>query len=316
MQFRRKLPLLMTFLVAGLLLHAQTASQPKPISQEGLTSALKIGGLSTEELVKIVNDRGVAFQLTAPIESSLRAAGAATALIEAVRGNYRPPVAALPSPASSTAQLPPLAKDEIVTLLQVGTSSARVTQLVEQRGVSFTFTAAIASDLQNAGADANLIGAVKNAAGKSSVAAAPAPDHAAAGVAPVHSAAPAVTSLKQVHKLYVDKISSNLGDYLRVEIAKQLPGRFELVINKEEADALLVGTGEQTKDVGSVLTGGYLGLHDTATGAVSIVNDEGVVLWSASAGDRTLLFGPLTRGGTPEVASRLVQILKKSLQSE
>lgn len=315
MQPRRILPLLIAFLAAGLVLQAQTGpgAQAKPISQDGLTAALKIGGLSTEELVKIVNERGVAFQLTEPVESSLRAAGAATPLIEAVRRNYRAPAGTAPS---SAPPQPPLAENEILTLLQVGTPAARVTQLVEQRGVSFSLTPAMTNELQNAGADSDLLTAVKAGETNSSNGSAAAPEPSAARVASAKPSVPSVHSLKQVHKLYIDKIGGDLGDYLRVEIAKQLPGRFEVVMNKDEADALLVGTGQQTKDVGSVLTGGYLGLHDTATGAVSIVNSEGIVLWSSSAGDRTLLFGPLTRGGTPEVASRLVQNLRRFLQAE
>ena len=320
MHLRRILPFLLTFLAAGFLLQAQTAPapSPKPISQDGLTEALRIGGLSTEELVEIVNNRGVAFQLTDQVESSLRSAGAATPLIEAVRKNYRPPVSTVPAPppASPAPQLPPLAQNEILTLLQVGTSSARIAQLVDQRGINFFLTPAITSELQTAGADLLLLTAVDAAAKKYSAQSPSAPGSAAAKIALAPSPTPALTSLKQVKKLYIDKMGGNLGEYLRVEIAKQLPGRFQIVLNKDDADGLLVGTGEQTKDVGSVLTGGYLGLHDRATGAVSIVNRSGTVLWSSSAGDRTLLFGPLTRGGTPEVASRLVQNLKKSLRSE
>ncbi|MFB3812801.1 MAG: hypothetical protein ACE14L_01720 [Terriglobales bacterium] len=102
---------------------------------------------------------------------------------------------------------------------------------------------------------------------------------------------------------------------LRAEFSKQLPGRFVLVMNKDEAGALLIGTGEQKTDTGSVITGRYLGLHDTATGAVSIVDTAGTVLWASEAGDRSLL-GPFKRGGAREVANRLVNDLKKSLAAE
>lgn len=320
MHYRRILPFVLTFLAAGLLLNGQTAPAPnlKPISQEGLTEALRIGGLSTEELVEIVTTRGVAFPLNGEVESSLRAAGASAPLIEAVRTNYRPPVSAVaaPPPDAATPKLPPLAENEILTLLQVGTPSPRIAQLVDQRGIKFALTSAITSQLQAAGADSLLLTAVDAAAKKYSAPSPSAPGAASTKTAPALQAAPAVSSLKQVNRLYIEKMGGNLGEYLRVEISKQLPGRFQIVLNKEEAEAVLVGTGEQTKDAGSVLTGGYLGLHDTATGAVSIVNNSGTVLWSSSAGDRTLLFGPLTRGGTREVASRLVQNLKKSLQSE
>jgi len=56
--------------------------------------------------------------------------------------------------------------------------------------------------------------------------------------------------------------------------------------------------GEQ-KGTGAKITGRYLGLHDVATGTVSLLDKEGkVILWSDEAGDRSpLLFGVMkTRG--------------------
>jgi len=320
---RRIILFFIAFFSCAILLRAQNTPEPqtRPISLDGLTSALHIGGLSTDELVDIVNQRGVAFQLNVQIESDLRAAGAQTPLIEAVRKNYRPPAPTLPVAA---APLPPLAESEILTLLQVGTPSARVAQMVNQRGITFSLTPAIVLELTGVGANTDLLAAVNSASVKSAPSpepppAAQAPATPAPSVAPSLPAAhtpPPITSLNDVHALFIDKMSNNLDGFLRVEIAKQLPGRFQIVMDKEKADASLVGTGQQSKDVGSTLTGGYLGLHDTATGAVSIVNQAGVVLWSAEAGDRTFLFGPLTRGGPSEVASRLVQNLKKSLPSD
>jgi len=55
-------------------------------------------------------------------------------------------------------------------------------------------------------------------------------------------------------------------------------------------------------------------LHDTATGAVSIVDKAGTVLWASEAGDRSLLLGPIKRGGPRKVADRLVHNLKKSME--
>jgi hypothetical protein len=316
MHVRRILPLLVAFLAIGLFAQAQTSNgAPKPISQEGLTQALRIGGLSTAELVEIVSKRGVAFQVTDAAESSLRAAGASSTLIDAVRENYRPPASADSAAGTPASQMPPLAENEVLTLLQVGTPSSRIAELVSKRGIKFVPTPAIAEKLQGAGAESVLLDAI-NAAGKKNEVKSHEPAPAGGSAAPAQASSPAVTSLKQVHKLYVDKMGGNLDEYLRVEIGKQLGGQFQIVLNKDLAEALLIGTGEKTKDVGSVLTFGYLGLHDTATGAVSMVNQLGVVLWSSSAGDRTLLFGPLARGGTPEVASRLVQNLKKSLQAQ
>lgn len=323
--------LLMTFLGSGLFAVPQDGPviMVKPISQEGLAEALRIGGLTNEELVGIVQKRGVAFQLDGQVESDLRAAGALTPLIEAIRTNYRPPAAAVSPVVPSVAQLAPMAKNEILTLLQVGTPSPRIAQLVGQRGVNFPLTPVITEELKSAGADSILLAAVENTVTVRSSAttqATPAPATAAkppstsdavvAAPNPVAAPKTHVTSIRDVRKLYVDEMNNSLDEYLRAEISKQLAGRFKVVMTKETADAILVGTGEQTRDIGSVLTGGYLGLHDRASGAVSMVDLSGTVLWSAEAGDRTLLFGPLTRGGPREVATRLVQNLRRFLEEK
>ena len=326
-------PLLMIFLTSSVLLGAQNGpvSIVKPISEEGLAEALRIGGLTNDELVDIVHTRGVAFQLNEKVESDLRAAGALTPLIDAVRANYRSPAIAAAPAAPPAPQMRPLAKNEILTLLQVGTPSPRIAQIVDQRGVNFSLTPAFTDELTSAGADSILLTAVESASGKK-VVRTPVPMEASAAPAPPakppaesETAAPATSqpatkpkpiSLRDVRTLYVDQMSNNLDEYLRAEISKQLAARFQVVMSKEPADALIVGTGEQTNDMGSVLTGGYLGLHDRATGAVSMVDQSGTVLWSSEAGDRTLLFGPLTRGGPREVARRLVQNLKRFLDEK
>lgn len=52
-------------LLGSALAFAAPSNQPaKPITYEGLLKALKIGGLSTGELIDQVNHRGVDFELT------------------------------------------------------------------------------------------------------------------------------------------------------------------------------------------------------------------------------------------------------------
>lgn len=63
----------------------------KPITEKGLVSALTIGGLESQELVDIIDRRGVAFAMTPEVEQQLRAAGASDAVIEAVRTHYHQP---------------------------------------------------------------------------------------------------------------------------------------------------------------------------------------------------------------------------------
>lgn len=120
--------------------------------------------------------------------------------------------------------------------------------------------------------------------------------------------------LRTVKKIYIEAMPHFLDQYLRAEIGKQLRGRVTVVLKPEEADAILTGSSEQEEGATSKITGQYLGLHDNAAGAVSLVDKEGTkVLWSDEAGDRTLIFGALSRGGQRKVAERLVRKLKKAL---
>jgi hypothetical protein len=158
---------------------AQTVK--KPISRKGLVESVKINGLSTAELVQIIERRGVDFQMTPDAEQELRSVGARPEVIEAARANYRPPVANNPPPSSPpssggprnpTGQPvppgPPLSKNEIVTMLQAGSPSSRVEQFVEARGVTFQLTPGITNEIKAAGGDRSLIGAITEKSSTSS----------------------------------------------------------------------------------------------------------------------------------------------------
>ncbi|MDT7806960.1 MAG: hypothetical protein QOJ70_773 [Acidobacteriota bacterium] len=162
---------------AALLFAAAAATQTakKPITKQGLINAVKINGLTTQELVLQVERRGVDFEMTASDESDLRAVGARPEVIEAARASYHPSVAAsavthvntTPPRSSSTPPSysnvpdgPPLSKSEIVTMLQGGIAAARVEQFVEKRGVNFQVTPEIAREITAAGGNRSLVGAI------------------------------------------------------------------------------------------------------------------------------------------------------------
>jgi hypothetical protein len=305
--------------VLSLLVAPAGAQAPKPITKQGLIDALRIGGLSLQELIQFVRDRGVDFQVTPEVEAELRTAAAQRDLIEAVRGSFKG-AAAPGAPAVPPAA--PLTKSEIVTLLQVGTPPARIEQLVGERGVSFALTLEIGGELQAAGATPTLLEAIARRA----PAAAPAPVAAPAAAAPAPAAAPVaapaapkstpnITSLREMKKLYIEKMPNDLDQFLRAEIVKELKDRIVMVLSKEDADAIMTGSGENRTGTGAQITGRYLGLHDNATGAITISDRTGtVVLWSSEAGDRSLFWSSLRRGGPRKVADRLVNNLKKALQ--
>ena len=122
-------------------------------------------------------------------------------------------------------------------------------------------------------------------------------------------------SLKSVKKIYIEKMDNDLDKYLRAEISKQFKGSVVVVLDAKDADGILAGVDEEQKGTGAKITGRYLGLHDVATGTISLLDKEGkVILWSDEAGDRSLLFGAMKRGGQRKVADRLIGKLKKAME--
>lgn len=121
-------------------------------------------------------------------------------------------------------------------------------------------------------------------------------------------------TLQSIKKIYIEKMLNDFDQYLRAEIAKQFKGELTVVLNKSDADAILTGINDERKGTGAQITGRYLGLHDNATGTVSLLDkEEKTILWTDEAGDRSVLFGPIKRGGQRKVADRLVAKLKKAM---
>ncbi len=140
----------------------------------------------------------------------------------------------------------------------------------------------------------------------------PMPKNAKKGQA--KSSGHSVTTLAEVQKIYVDKMDNNLDQYVKAELMKQLKGRITIVTAPEDADGIMTGVSEQEKGTGAKITGRYLGLHDVATGSVTVLDRSGKnVLWVEEAGDRSLMFGMMRRGGQRKVADRLVHKLKKAM---
>lgn len=135
--------------------------------------------------------------------------------------------------------------------------------------------------------------------------------------AAVELAAQAPTvSLFSVKRIYVDKMDNDLDQYIRAEIQKQFKGAVQVVLKPELADAVMAGVSEHQSGTRAAVTGRWLGLHDTATGSVSLLDKTGeVVLWSGEAGDRSIMWGSMKRGGPRKVADRLVKNLKKAMES-
>src|SRR4029078_9013683 len=92
--------------------------------------------------------------------------------------------------------------------------------------------------------------------------------------------------LKSIHKIYIDKLPNDLDQYLRAEFFKQMKGKVSIVLEEKDADGILTGVSEEKKGTGAQITGRYLGLHDNATGSLSMVDKERkTILWADEAGD-------------------------------
>ena len=123
-----------------------------------------------------------------------------------------------------------------------------------------------------------------------------------------------VQSLREIRKVFIEKMPGDLDQYLRAEISKQFKGRLTVVLDKKDADGILAGISDEKKGTGAQITGRYLGLHDNATGSVSMLDkSEKNILWTDEAGDRSLMFGVMKRGGQRKVADRLISKLKKAM---
>ena len=134
-------------------------------------------------------------------------------------------------------------------------------------------------------------------------------------LSPMFAAGQDTVSLKSIRKIYVDKMDNDLDQYIRAEIQKKFNGQILVVLKPELADAIMAGISEHQSGTKAAVTGRWLGLHDTATGSVSLLDKSGdTVLWSSEAGDRSVLFGAMKRGGPRKVADRLVNNLKKAIE--
>ena len=197
-----------------------------------------------------------------------------------------------------------------------GLTNAELTQIVKTRGVDFELSADKESELKTAGADVDLLAAVRTSLrGALNVAptgggspppvlppvtapAASLPSQPAAEkdkpTAPTNTSS--VSSIREVKKLYIEKMPNDLDEYIKAEISRQMPGRLLVVLRQEDADAIMKGSATENR------------------GSVTITDVRGTAdLWVGEAGDKGLYLTKV-HGGGKKVAERLVSGLKKAMQ--
>jgi hypothetical protein len=291
---------------------AQTA---KPITKRGLVEALRLKGLTEVELIQHVEKRGVDFQITAEDQADLKEAGAGPQLLQVVRANYRASsvsATAAPPSAPPATRAQPLSKAEIVTLLETGVPSERVEKMVETRGVSFAPSAETAAEITAAGGTRSLLGAITekgSTSHSSSPVSSGTPNPTRAQAAEVAPAGTAVRP-RSGSRVFIAPMEGNLHGFLATEIVKKkIP--VALVTDEKDADFIITGASlaGDNKWYNSVFGG-----RDKNEGNVQMVSVAArQVVWAGEAGDRSLWWGNLRRGGQRKVADRIASKMRKEL---
>ena len=111
--------------------------------------------------------------------------------------------------------------------------------------------------------------------------------------------------------IFIDEMGEDLDGFIRAEIVKKkLP--LQIVLKREEADIIMTGSAsgnEQRKWHEGWLTAA----RDHATGNVQIVDKQGKFLWATEAGDRSIWWGAMKRGGARQVANRIANNLRSAI---
>ncbi len=162
---RKKLLIVLLTAWFGLAANGAAAQQYKglPVTKNRLINVLRSKSLQTREIVAVVKNNGVDFELSAAIETELTAAGARPAVIEAVRGNYRSAQTAVAADNSrAKTQLiaggEPLTQSALTALLNNRVTDAQIQKSVKARGVAFQMSPVIAREIKAAGGSDQLIG--------------------------------------------------------------------------------------------------------------------------------------------------------------
>jgi len=119
------------------------------------------------------------------------------------------------------------------------------------------------------------------------------------GLAPARAQSP--VQLSMVRKIYIEKMDNNLDQYLASAISEKFHGSLTVVLDRQQADAILQGVN--------------ITAQNTTKSTVELVDpSHRVVLWSGSAGDRSLMTLDMKHGGQQKIADHLIGQMKKAMQ--
>ena len=119
--------------------------------------------------------------------------------------------------------------------------------------------------------------------------------------------------IKKGSKLYIEKMENDLDGYIVAEIVKKKLA-IEVVQDAEAADYIMLGSG--TSEQSRKWHQGWLTAEqDRTTGNVKVLEKSTKrLVFAGEAGDRSLWWGSMARGGQRKVASRLVGKLRDHIK--
>jgi hypothetical protein len=112
---------------------------------------------------------------------------------------------------------------------------------------------------------------------------------------------------------FIEDMDDDLDGYLRAEIIKEkVPMR--LVLAAEQADFVITGA-SQSESKRTWHEGWLTATRDHEVGNITAIHRESnEIVWASEAGDRSLWWGAMKRGGIRKVADRLTNNLKDSIK--
>jgi hypothetical protein len=115
-------------------------------------------------------------------------------------------------------------------------------------------------------------------------------------------------------RIFIAKMEGGLDGFIPPEIRRQkVP--LTVVLDDKDADYVLTGVSQKAGSAWyDVIAGGVIAGKDKIEANVQLVSvKEKKLVWSGEAGDRSILFGALRRGGQRKVAERIVKAMKEEI---
>lgn len=121
-------------------------AMPQTFSRATLIEALQ-GGRDAAQLTEDVKQRGVDFYPNEEDEAALKQAGATPAFLASLKSSFRPAG-------------PPISQTDLLLVLKLRPERKRLERLIEARGVDFTISPTVGSEILAAGGDSALVGLI------------------------------------------------------------------------------------------------------------------------------------------------------------